>query len=124
MAGAFLTTGIGMYSTTSFFDYNRESVGMKLINLTSMFTSHMSVWTTAIALGAIGYYAGKYFDEPGAKKKWRGLSTALGVALISASFAFPVGEKIYNGVHDGLTKAFGTGKQVTEEPFRPAPVLR
>lgn len=114
LAGATLTTGIGMFVVANnYYDRQGAEITRKLIDMTSLFTSHMSVWTTAITLGAIGWYAGKYFDDPDKKFKARGMAAALGISLIAASFAWPVGDKIYDAVHDSLTTRFNKPQQAS-----------
>ena len=120
MAGASLTTGIGMFMLSDNYYYRHGSeIAGKLINMTSLFTSHMTVWSAAIALGTLGWYAGKHFDSETSRLKPRGMAAALGVTLIAASFAWPVGEKIFNAVHDGLTGVFN--KPAVERSLSPQP---
>jgi len=107
ICGSLLTTGIGMFATGSFgID---QGITEQTIQMTSIFTSSMAMWSLAMAGGALGYKLGEKFENPeNTGAKWRARSAAVGLTLIAASFLMPVGQSIYENVHDGLTAVFNS----------------
>ena len=105
LSGSIATTGVMLFASSGF-GYD-QSVLSQTIDTASLFISSMFVWSAAMTAGAGGYKLGNSFEpKENTGRKWRSLSTALGMTLIAATFLVPLGERLHDSVHDGLTNTF------------------
>ena len=92
------------------------SLTQQFINTASTLSGHLAVWSVAMVSGALGWGLGKSFDNSDSKFKPRAASAGIGLALIAASFAMPLNERVNNAVNDGLSNVFGiTSEEKTSQ---------
>jgi hypothetical protein len=110
ISGSLLTAGVATFVEMGSI-WSDMSLTQQFINTASTLSGHLAVWSVAMASGALGWGLGKSFDSAEAKFKPRAASAGVGLALIAASFAMPLNERVNTNVNDTLSRVFGVSSE-------------